>query len=400
MNLLVLSTWFPYPPDNGSKLRAYYLIKALSESHQVTVVSFCPPDTIHRPAAAPSDRIRLYPVAADPFQHVTRPTWMKFASPRPVIYWPNGVMQQALQDVAATSTWHAVIAIQGPVAPYALRFKQLPKILDVDTALSFQMRMRHGDQADSRRNLRTWISWQKAHRYERSLFRKFQLCCVAGQMETAYMQSLVDGTQQCRVEVVANGVDCQHNQPGAAPTRSDSLIYNGALTYSANFDAVQFFLADIYPQIKREVPTVSLTVTGSTSGVDTTGMRLDNSVRLSGYVEDMRPVVGGSTICVVPIRQGSGTRLKILEAMALGTPVISTTKGAEGIEARHGEHLLLADDAASFAAGTLRLVRDAALRQRLAANARRLVEEHYDWSRLGERFTGLVEDAVQRQTLQ
>jgi glycosyltransferase involved in cell wall biosynthesis len=362
-------------------------------------VAFCPPDTVQRTAAAPSDRIRVYPVAVDPFQHVTRPAWMKFASPRPVIYWPNRVMQQTLQDLAATNTWDAVIAIQGPVAPYALRFKQLPKILDVDTALSFQMRARHGDQADPLRNPRTWISWQKAHVYERSLFRKFHLCCVAGQMETAHMQALVNGTQ-CRVEVVANGVDCQRNQPGAAPTRSDSLIYNGALTYSANFDAVQFFLDDIYPQIKREIPTASLTVTGSTTGVNTTGLRLDSSVQLSGYVEDMRPVVGGSTLCVVPIRQGSGTRLKILEAMALGTPVVSTTKGAEGIAARHGEHLLLADDAPNFAAATVGLLRDATLRQRLAVNARRLVEERYDWTRIGEQFTGLVEDAIRRQKSQ
>jgi glycosyltransferase involved in cell wall biosynthesis len=172
------------------------------------------------------------------------------------------------------------------------------------------------------------------------------------------------------------------------------------LTYRANFDAVQFFLADIYPQIKREIPTASLTVTGSTKGVDTAGLRLDNSVHLPGYVEDMRPVVGGTTICVVPIRQGSGTRLKILEAMALGTPIIATTKGAEGIEAKHGEHLLLADDAASFAACTLSLLRDATLRQRLAANARRLVEGHYDWTSIGQRFTGLVEDAVERQAAQ
>jgi glycosyltransferase involved in cell wall biosynthesis len=83
--------------------------------------------------------------------------------------------------------------------------------------------------------------------------------------------------------------------------------------------------------------------------------------------------------------------------MALGTPVVSTSKGAEGIEARHGEHLLLADDAASFADCTLNLLRDAALRQRLAVNARQLVEAQYDWTPIGRRFTGLVEDAVKRQ---
>lgn len=393
MNLLVLSTWFPYPPDNGSKIRARYLVKALSTAHQVTVVAFCPPGTVRHSGLAQSDRVRVHAVPADPFQHVSQPAWVKFASPRPVIYWSNRAMQRALQKVATTTPWEAVVAIQGPAAPYALQFKHLPKIIDVDTALSFQMHARHSDQASPLRGPRTWLSWKKAHLYERALFRKFQACCVAGTMETAYAQTLVQGTQ-CRVEVVANGVDCQHNQLYQSSVRPDSLIYSGALTYSANFDAVQFFLTDIYPQIKREVPTISLTVTGSTQGIDLTSVPLDHSVHLTGYVEDMRPVVGGSTICIVPIRQGSGTRLKILEAMALGTPVVSTTKGAEGIEGRHGEHLLLADDAADFADCTLSLLRDGNLRQRLAANARRLVEECYDWIRIGERFTRLVEEVV------
>lgn len=391
MNLLVLSTWFPYPPDNGSKIRAYYLIKALSESHQVTVVAFRPPKTAQQPLPTLPDGIKVYPIAADPFLHATRPTWMKFASPRPLIYWPNQAMQLTLQELARTNHWDVVIAIQGPVAPYAAQFKDLPRILDVDTALSFQMRVRHGNQWSFNHSARTWVSWQKAHLYERALFRKFQVCCVAGRMEIAHIHSLVQGSS-CRVEIVANGVDCQYNQPGAASTRANSLIYSGALTYSANFDAVQYFLAEIYPQIKRVEPTTTLTVTGSTNGVDMKGLRLDESVRLSGYVEDIRPTVGGSAVCIVPIRQGSGTRLKILEAMALGTPIVSTAKGAEGIEAQHGEHLLIADDPATFAQYTLNLLRDEPLRQRLAANARRLVEEQYDWARIGQRFAGLVED--------
>jgi len=106
--------------------------------------------------------------------------------------------------------------------------------------------------------------------------------------------------------------------------------------------------------------------------------------------------VAEAAACVVPIRQGGGTRLKILEAMALGTPVVSTTKGAEGLSVTDGEHLLLADDPASFAACTLRLFRDDGLRSRLARNARRLVEERYDWAQIGQRFVHLVEETVSR----
>ena len=120
-------------------------------------------------------------------------------------------------------------------------------------------------------------------------------------------------------------------------------------------------------------------------------------MRLSGYVEDVRPVIAGSAVCVVPLRQGGGTRLKILEAMALGVPVVSTTKGAEGLDVVDGAHLLLADEPHDFAAATVRLMRDGALRARLAEQARARVEERYDWRAIGAGFASLVEEAVERR---
>ena len=394
MNILALSTWYPHPPDNGSKLRAHYLLKALYERHAVTVAAFCPSHAIDR--ARPTDEpspLNVQPVYDDPFRHVAAAQWIKFASPIPVIYWPSRAMRQAVAELAAREAWEVVVAIQAPAAPYALSFKSTPKVLDIDTALSFQMRERYAAHGGAR----AWLSWQKAHVYERRLFRQFQACALVAHNEQPYLQSLVRGTP-CQTAIVPNGVDCAHNRPGRFTVRPNTLVYNGALTYNVNYDAAQYFLSDIYPLIRQQSPEVSFTVTGSTAGVDRAGLRLDASVTLSGYVDDIRSVVGSSAICVVPLRQGSGTRLKILEAMALGTPVVSTRKGAEGLEVRHGEHLLLADDAQTFAQHTLTLLRDPALGQRLSAEARRLVEEQYDWSFIGQRFVRLIEDVAHRHT--
>jgi glycosyltransferase involved in cell wall biosynthesis len=121
---------------------------------------------------------------------------------------------------------------------------------------------------------------------------------------------------------------------------------------------------------------------------------LDESVHFTGYLEDIRSWVGSSAVCVVPIRQGSGTRLKILEAMALGVPVVSTYKGAEGLDATDGQHLLLADDPAEFAAKTAAILQDTALRERLVVQARQLVEQRYDWRAIGQQFVELVETAA------
>jgi len=169
------------------------------------------------------------------------------------------------------------------------------------------------------------------------------------------------------------------------------------MTYSANYDAMQFFLRDVYPQVRAAVPGASLTITGSTAGVDQAGLALDDTVHLTGYVDDIRPVIAGSAACVVPLRQGGGTRLKILEAMALGVPVVSTRKGAEGLDVVDGEHLLLADTPRDLAAATVRLLQDGALRACLASQARALVERRYDWRAIGAAFTALVEETVARR---
>jgi glycosyltransferase involved in cell wall biosynthesis len=174
-------------------------------------------------------------------------------------------------------------------------------------------------------------------------------------------------------------------------------VYNGALTYSANYDAMRYFLADIYPLIKQHVPEVSLTITGSLSGVELSGLALDKSVRLSGYVDDVRIPVAEASVCVVPLRQGSGTRLKILEAMALGTPVVATSKGAEGLDVTPGHNILLANDPGEFAAQVVYLLRSGSLRDQLAKHARLLVEQQYDWDQIGERFMVLVEEVARRR---
>lgn len=390
MNILFLSTWFPYQPDNGAKIRAHYLLRALHEQHRVTVAAFCPPHDAERARqAAESAPMVVRPIYEDPFRHTAASKWIKFASPIPIIYWRSHAMQQIVAELAELETWDAIVAIQTPVASYVRGFTAIPKVLDVDTALCFQMRERNA----LRGSVRTWLSWQKAHWYEQRLFRQFQACTVVSSHELPYLQSLLKGTPATSA-VVPNGVDCLHHRPGLFARRPNTLVYNGALTYSANYDAMQYFLSEVYPFIRQQAPEVTLTITGSTEGVDRSGLPLDESVVLSGYVDDIRSVVGSCAVCVVPLRWGGGTRLKILEAMALGAPVISTSKGAEGLDVRHGEHLLLADNAQSFAQYTLRLLRDPALGQRLSAQARQLMEQRYDWSSIGQQFVRLIENVA------
>ena len=202
--------------------------------------------------------------------------------------------------------------------------------------------------------MRRWLSWQKTRRYEATLYRQFALCTMVSQADRAATLSVLKDAAT-RVETVPNGVDCAYNQPGIAPVTPGSLVFNGSLTYDANFDAMQFFLSGVWPQLRQEIPSISLTITGSVAGVDLSGLALDTEVSLSGFVEDVRPLVAGAAVCVAPIRQGGGTRLKILEAMALGTPVVATSKAAEGLQVVSGEHLLIGDNETELATSRVAL---------------------------------------------
>jgi polysaccharide biosynthesis protein PslH len=390
MHILVLSTWFPYPPDNGSKIRAHYLTRALSERHDVTLVGFCP---IAAANPAQLDRVKVIPVPDDPFRHVDKSQIVKYASPIPLAFWPSRTMQRTIQQLKASRRFDAVVAIQTPAAQYAVSMPSVARVIDIDTSLSYQMRQRYEHNLNADARLRAWISWQKTHRYEQRIFRKFQALAVVSSLEVDFVAAMIKDRGGC-VKVIRNGVDCEQFRPGQYPVQPNTLIYNGALTYSANYDAMQYFLPTIYPLIRQQIPEVTLTITGSTRGVDMKGLQLNDSVKLPGYIDDMRPVVGSSTVCVVPIRQGSGTRLKILEAMAAGTPVVTTAKGVEGLDVVDGEHVLLADDAKAFADKTIWLLRNESLRRGLTLNARRFVEQRYDWRCIGQQFAETVESAA------
>ncbi|MBN1920171.1 MAG: glycosyltransferase [Anaerolineae bacterium] len=390
MNILFLSTWFPFPPDNGSKIRAHYLLRALAERHQVSLVAFNPDANTDFDVP---ENVTAYPVRADPFRYVQLPQLVKYLSPLPLVFLRSAEMEEVTKQLPNQALWDAIVAIQAPVARYALRFC-IPRVLDVDTALSYQLRQHYEAQTTRLGRWRAWVSWYKAYRYENALFPRFQVCTVVSPTEVASVQAMT-GTRST-VAVIPNGVDCTHHRPGLVEVEPNTLVYNGALTYSANYDAMRYFLVDIYSLIKQQIPDVSIRITGSTKGVDLSGLQLDESVNLTGYVEDIRLLVAGSAVCVVPLRQGGGTRLKILEAMALGTSVVATSKGAEGLGVVDGEHLLIADDPAAFAQATVCLLREDALRARLAANARRLVEERYDWAHIGARFVELVENAYHK----
>ena len=189
-----------------------------------------------------------------------------------------------------------------------------------------------------------------------------------------------------RVDVVPNGVDCSRIEARLVPPSNPTILFLGSLDYSPNVDALNVLVDDIAPLISRRDATIAVVGSNPRPAVFDAARRCSLAVSIAADVADTGPYWKGARCLVVPLRMGGGTRLKILESLAWGVPVVSTKLGCEGLELRDRRELLIADDAKDFAAAVDRLLDDHALGNTLAKRGRELVEARYDWTRLGELF--------------
>lgn len=388
MKILILSTWFPYPLNQGSTIRAYHLIRALAEQHATALVSFehqplQPAWLVHMREMC--ERVDV--VRRRPFARSRAKSALGWLSPRPsaVVGAYSAEMAARVQQVAAEWQPDLVFALTFVTAPYALQVPGVRRVVDVDNLTGQMLAEAYQAARHPLERARRYLAFRKFQRYESELFRQFDLCLVVSERDRATIGQTMPLRPE-QVGLVPNGVDLDHYRPVTARREPGALVYSGALTYDANYDAVQHFLAQIFPRIRTAAPEATLTVTGSTAGVDVAGLGAGPGVRFTGYVDDIRSVVGQSAACVVPLRRGAGTRLKILEAMALGTPVVSTTKGAEGLAVVPGEHLLIGDTPEAFAAQTAALLRAPEVGARLSQQALERVRERYGWDRIRANF--------------
>ncbi len=186
-----------------------------------------------------------------------------------------------------------------------------------------------------------------------------------------------------RIALVPNGVDLGEFVAPHTTRTQHTLLFVGMLDYQPNDTGIRFFLNNVFPRIRERVPDAHLTIVG---GNPSPAVRnaASPSVRVTGFVDDVRPYLQEAAVLVVPIYAGGGTRLKLLEAMAMGIPAVSTTIGCEGLDVRHNEHLLVADEPDAFADAVVRLLGDPALRTTLAERALAAVRAEHGWDRIGD----------------
>jgi glycosyltransferase involved in cell wall biosynthesis len=233
---------------------------------------------------------------------------------------------------------------------------------------------------------RQWLHYMMMRRWEPSYAEKFNLCITMSEVDRSLLLSI---NPHLKIEVIPNGVDTKAYQVLPYDNSTASFIFVGDMDYAPNIDAVMFFAKEILPRIQKEILEVEMWVVGINPAA--TLKRIDgNVVHITGRVEDVRSYYQRSNICVIPLRAGGGTRLKILESMALGRPVVSTTIGCEGLDVSDGVNIFIADDPEEFAKKILLLLNNKELRQQIISNARKLVETHYDWDILADNYNQVI----------
>lgn len=393
MRILVLSRWYPYPPDNGSRIRIFNLLKHLSEQHEITLLSFTLDAVSDQRRAAMLDYCRDVQIAR---YHTFQPHKLKallgfFASrPRSVVGTYSVEMQQMVNAAVQRQNFDVVIASQVDMAPYVLSLHGIPRILE-----EIELGTIYDQYANARhplKRLRHALTWWKLRRYIIDVLKPFDGCTVVSEIDQRLLQRVAPHID--RVSVIPNGTSVARAIRSHVHPQPDTLIYSGALTYKANFDAIDYFLREIFPLIQAQRPKVKLLVTGKTDGVPLDRLPHNDGVIFTGYLNDIFSAVAQSWVSIVPLRIGAGTRLKILEALALGTPVVSTSKGVQGLELTPRQDLLVADEPERFADAVVQLLKDEVYRKMLGDNGQRAVCARYDWQNIAQQLDAFIEQVV------
>lgn len=390
LSILFLSGWFPYPPNNGSKLRIYNLLRGLAERHDITLLSFADQSDVDPNTPALRALCRgVQVVPRKPFAPHSRRARLGFFSltPRSVVDTYSPEMARRIEQTVSARNYNVIIASEITTAGYAPRFQGLPALFeDPEMGVLYEQYAR---ATSPRQRFRYGLTWAKHRRYLARLLRHFQACTVVSEQERQLLSQAVPAHPP--IEIIPNGVNLSDYENVHEEPEPNTLIFTGAFTYGANHDAMTWFVGQVYPLIQAQAPDVHLYITGNHADKP---LPPADGVTRTGYVDDVRPLVARSWVSLAPLRIGGGTRLKILEAMALRTPVVATSKGAEGLDVQNGEHLLIADTPQAFADAVICLLKDPALRRRLTDNAYQLVREKYDWAVIMPRFLHLVEQVA------
>ncbi len=394
MRLLVLLPYVPYPLDRGTFQRVYHLTRELARHHEVDL--FCL-DTENRAAGAEEMRRFCRHVEVAPFDHGAWPRFFpdRIFEPLPttVVHWLSESVAARLASFAQRHAYDLVYFCDLVLWPYVRAvLSYLPTVMDRSRVdLLFQQEelaalpLSWKERFLRRENLR------KLRRLEQSAALGLAGTVVCGPDDEQFLRTQVRA--DANITVIPNGVAPELFSPLACPGHADhapTLLFCGAMDYSPNIDGLRWYFSACDAAVRAAVPDRRILLVGRDPSPEVRALADLPGVTVTGGVPDVRPYYRRAWAQIVPLRIGGGTRLKIVESLALGTPVVSTAIGAQGLDLCDGAQISLADTPDAFARSTIELLRDEALRRNLADAGGRRVFERYTWPRLGRQLSDFL----------
>ena len=388
MKILFLTPQLPYPPQKGTALRNWGLISGLAERHEVSVLSFLDPGQSPDLDDALAATCRVEVVEPPPRSLRTRLRDMLLTSkPDMALRLASDAYAWRLADWLAREPFD-VVHVEGiEMAPYldvidaAYERGSRPLIVFDDHNCEYLLQKRTF-LTDARIPARwpgavySFVQWRRLLRYEAQACRRADRVLAVSEADAEALHRLVP---EVKATVVPNGIDTRAYAPTLTHADTPTLVFTGTMDFRPNVDAVLWFAREVLPKVGAQVGDVRFLAVGQRPHRRLDVLRGNPAVTLTGFVDDPRPYIADAAVYVVPLRMGGGTRFKILEALAMGKPVVSTTLGAEGFPVAHGRELLLADEPAEFAQAVVSLLNEPGRGVKLGQAGRAFVEARYDW---------------------
>jgi sugar transferase (PEP-CTERM/EpsH1 system associated) len=398
MRLLNITDRIPYPAITGAPLRTYNLLRRLAKDHEIHLAGFV--DTLAQSEGLVHLRELFRQVVTAPLRRskaIERPKdfveFLFHGIPPDLRFYYSKELAQKIRNLVSEIAFDIVVIEHSHMGLYlkALPPKMWDKAVWVLHDIDFHKYFRISRlEKNVKRRMRLLLHSLMLRWWKPRFAEHFALCITVSESDR---QKLLAANPSLTVEVSDNGVDCKSFQLLLESSSPPSLVFVGNMDYVPNIDAVSFLCRQILPRIRRHISNVEVWIVGANPRSEVFGLS-GNGVHVTGEVEDVIPYYARSTISVAPLRAGGGTRLKILESMALGRAVVSTSIGCEGLKVINGQHILISDDAENFAERTLLLLSNIEVRHQLVTNARRLVESEYDWDVIAKRLVGTYQKVI------
>lgn len=399
INILFVSATVPYPATDGGRIRVLNLIRRLCRVHKVTFLTFITLPTDEMGSAYL--REMGAEVVGIKWEHQRSIGALRslsqnlvYGKPLTIGRYYSAEMVRVLKDLLASRRFdvvHFEMLHTGQFVPDlgAKSEKSYATVLGEQNIDSCIWRRLAREESNPLRKLIFYSQYRYFRSYEGRVCPRFDLCVCVSMQDQRDLASLCSGTA---IELVPNGVDPDYFKPGEDVEDETRLVFTGSMDWQPNEDAVLYFCHHILPHVRAEIPEIEFYIVGSNPTERVLKLRSIKGVTVTGSVEDVRPYMASAAVFVVPLRIGGGTRLKILQALAMEKAVISTSIGCEGLDLEQDRHLLVADEPRQFAAGAVQLIKNRAMRRRLGESGRMLVQERYDW----DVIAGELESAYRR----